>query len=50
VSAYDGPQKFSDEVIASLDDIKIDYNYEKETRTDLRDQLIITIDGKDAKT
>ena len=49
VSAYDWPQKFSDEVIASLDDIKIDYNYEKETRTDLRDQLIITIDGKDAK-
>ena len=49
VSAYDWPQKFSDEVIQSLDDIKIDVDYEKQTRTDLTDQLIITIDGKDAK-
>ncbi|MFA6377830.1 MAG: RNB domain-containing ribonuclease, partial [Acholeplasmataceae bacterium] len=49
VSAYDWPQKFSDEVIQSLEDIKIDVDYEKQTRTDLTDQLIITIDGKDAK-
>lgn len=49
VSAYDWPQKFSDEVIASLDDINIDLAYEKQTRTDLTNDLIITIDGKDAK-
>ncbi len=49
VHAYEWPQKFSDDVIESLDDIKIDIEKEKKERIDLTDRLIITIDGKDAK-
>ncbi|MDY0295032.1 MAG: ribonuclease R [Acholeplasmataceae bacterium] len=49
VAAYDWPQSFSDEVMKSLEDIKIDIEAEKKQRLDLTNELIITIDGKDAK-
>ena len=49
VAAYDWPQTFSDDVMASVHQIKIDFEQEKKERLDLTDQLIITIDGKDAK-
>ncbi|HAX02924.1 MAG: ribonuclease R [Tenericutes bacterium GWC2_34_14] len=49
VAAYDWPQTFSDDVMASVHDIKIDFEQEKKERLDLTHQLIITIDGKDAK-
>jgi ribonuclease R len=49
VAAYEWPQQFSEEVIESLTDIKIDMDHEMKVRTDLRSDLIITIDGKDAK-
>ncbi len=49
VSSYEWPEKFSDEVMASLKDIHIDMDVEIKERLDLRDELIITIDGLDAK-
>lgn len=49
VYGYEWPQKFSDEVMNSLKDIHIDYEAEKKQRLDLTKQLIVTIDGKDAK-
>lgn len=49
VYAYDWPTSFSHEVMDVVDHIKMDMNHEKQTRLDLSDKLIITIDGKDAK-
>lgn len=49
VAAYDWPQKFSEEVMKGLDEIEIDLDYERKTRKNLSDQIIVTIDGKDAK-
>ncbi len=49
VSSYEWPEKFSDGVMASLKDIHIDMEQELKSRLDLRDELIITIDGLDAK-
>ena len=49
VFGFEWPQKFTDEVIDSLKDIKINYDQEKKDRLDLTNQLIVTIDGKDAK-
>lgn len=49
VASYDWPQNFSESVMNSLLDIHIDIEKEKKERLDLTDQLIITIDGKDAK-
>ena len=49
VASYDWPQTFSEEVIKSVHDIKIDFEQEKKERLDLTNELIITIDGKDAK-
>ncbi len=49
VAAYDWPQKFSDDVMKSVDELHIDIEEEKKTRLDLSKELIITIDGKDAK-
>jgi ribonuclease R len=49
VNSYQWPQTFSDEVMASLKDIKVDMEQEKKERIDLTDQFIMTIDGKDAK-
>lgn len=49
VNSYQWPEKFSDEVMDSLKDIHMDMNQEMKERVDLTDELIITIDGKDAK-
>lgn len=49
VAAYEWPQQFSEEVIQSLADIQIDMDDEMKVRSDFRNDLIITIDGKDAK-
>ncbi|MBU1093827.1 MAG: ribonuclease R [Firmicutes bacterium] len=49
VFGYEWPQKFTDEVMNSLKDIHIDINQEKIERVDLTKELIVTIDGKDAK-
>lgn len=49
VSGYEWPQSFSDEVLDSIKDIRIDMEKERLEREDFRDQLIITIDGSDAK-
>ena len=49
VYAYEWPTKFSDELLASLEDIQVDLELEKKERLDLTQELIITIDGKDAK-
>lgn len=49
VHSYNWPQEFPEEVIESLTEIKIDLEQEKKTRIDLTNELIITIDGKDAK-
>jgi ribonuclease R len=49
VHAFEWPQKFKQETIDSLKQIKIDFEQEKKERLDLTDDLIITIDGKDAK-
>lgn len=49
VSGYEWPQAFRDEVLDSIKDIGIDMDQERKVREDFRDQLIITIDGSDAK-
>ncbi|MBE0701456.1 MAG: RNB domain-containing ribonuclease, partial [Acholeplasmataceae bacterium] len=49
VNAYDWPQSFSEEVMKSLDDIKMNMEDEMINRLDLSNELIITIDGEDAK-
>ena len=49
VSAFEWPQKFKADTIDSLKSIKIDFESEKASRLDLTKELIITIDGKDAK-
>jgi ribonuclease R len=49
VHAYEWPDKFSQETMDSLKEIHIDLNKEKKERIDLTHELIITIDGKDAK-
>ncbi len=49
VHAYEWPDKFSQEAMDSLKEIHIDLNKEKKERIDLTHELIITIDGKDAK-
>ncbi len=49
VSSYEWPEKFSDEVMASLKNININMDEEIKSRVDLREELIITIDGLDAK-
>jgi ribonuclease R len=49
VHAYQWPQKFSDQVIDSLKHIHMDMDQEKKERLDLTKDLIVTIDGKDAK-
>lgn len=49
VSSYEWPEKFSEEVMDSLANIHIDMDKEIQSRTDLRQELIITIDGIDAK-
>jgi len=49
VHAYEWPQKFTDQVIDSLKHIHIDMEAEQKSRLDLTKELIVTIDGKDAK-
>ena len=49
VHAYEWPDKFSQETMDSLKEIHIDLDKEKKERIDLTQDLIITIDGKDAK-
>ena len=49
VNQYQWPEKFSDEVMDSLKDLDINMEQEKKDRLDLSKELIITIDGKDAK-
>ena len=48
VSNFMWPSVFSDELIDSISTIKIDMDFEKKTRETV-DELIVTIDGKDAK-
>ncbi|MFA6800651.1 MAG: ribonuclease R [Acholeplasmataceae bacterium] len=49
VSGYNWPTTFSQELLNSIDDIHIDMVQEKKERLDLTKELIITIDGLDAK-
>jgi len=49
VASYDWPQTFSQHVMDSIHQIKMDMDQERKERLDLSNQLIITIDGKDAK-
>ena len=49
VAGYDWPQTFSEKVMHDVSTLHIDVEQEKKERLDLTDQLIITIDGKDAK-
>ncbi|MDX9691938.1 MAG: RNB domain-containing ribonuclease, partial [Acholeplasmataceae bacterium] len=49
VHAFEWPQTFKPETIDSLKQIHIDFDQEKKERLDLTNELIITIDGKDAK-
>ena len=49
VATYEWPEKFSDDVMSSLKDIHINFDEEIKHRLDLRHELIITIDGLDAK-
>lgn len=49
VNQYQWPEKFSHEVMESLKDIDINMKEEMKQRVDLTNDLIITIDGKDAK-
>src|SRR5690606_20136255 len=46
---YQWPLKFPHEVIKQVHETKYDLTYEKSTRVDLTNQLIVTIDGADAK-
>lgn len=49
VESYQWPRKFSEDVLAYVEQINIDLDQEKKNRLDLTQDLIITIDGKDAK-
>ncbi len=49
VASYDWPQTFSPKVMDSIHQIHIDLDQERKERLDLTQDLIITIDGKDAK-
>ena len=49
VASYNWPEYFSDELLASIHHIHIDMEEERAKRIDLSQDLIITIDGKDAK-
>lgn len=49
VTSYEWPEKFSEEVMNELKNTRVDMAKEIASRCDLRDQLTITIDGKDAK-
>lgn len=49
VYSYDWPTQFRQETIDNLKDVKLDFEAEKKTRLDLTSELIITIDGADAK-
>ncbi len=49
VSSYFWPTEFSEELLDSVKDIKMDMTKEKSERLDLTEDLIITIDGLDAK-
>ena len=46
---YNWPLEFSKEVLDSLKHIHIDPEYERKNRTDLTKELVVTIDGEDAK-
>lgn len=46
---YEWPMTFSKELLNELHHIKIDTSYERKTRVDLTNELIVTIDGADAK-
>src|SRR5690606_15234235 len=46
---YEWPLKFSNDVLDELNQIKVDATHERNTRRDLRDKFIVTIDGADAK-
>ena len=49
VHAYEWPQTFKKETMDALKHIKIDMDKERKERVDLTEELIVTIDGKDAK-
>lgn len=49
VTDYKWPSQFNDEIFVELDNIAIDFDYEKKTRTDFTNLLTVTIDGIDAK-
>jgi len=49
VYGYEWPQKFSEEVMTAVGQINVNIEEEKKIRLDLTNELIVTIDGKDAK-
>src|SRR5690606_22240136 len=49
INEYEWPHTFSKELLKEVANIKIDEAYEEKTRRNLRDKLIVTIDGEDAK-
>ncbi len=49
VSGYNWPTEFKQDMLDSIDDIHVDINEEKKKRSDFTKDLIITIDGLDAK-
>lgn len=46
---YGWPIKFEKEVLKEVQEIKVDESYEASTRTDLTNEVVVTIDGEDAK-
>jgi len=49
VYGYNWPLSFSEEVLSEVDQLSVDVEYEKSTRKDMTNQLVVTIDGEDAK-
>ncbi|MBN3490619.1 ribonuclease R [Acholeplasma equirhinis] len=49
INEYGWPHTFSKEILNEIASIKVDETYETKTRRDLREELIVTIDGEDAK-
>ena len=43
------PSEFPEKVLVEANNLKVDYQFEKQRRVDLTNKLIVTIDGEDAK-
>jgi len=46
---YQWPLKFNKDVLQQVFEMKVDHEYEAQTRVDLTKELVVTIDGADAK-